>query len=283
LLDSFINNNLIRTVLSQKIRQFDIKLWIIGKNFIRIFPSDPFVNSQHELINLRDNWRDISNQDWFRWPYDSNDWMFINEIGEHPSYLSKNLIWHFRADLSGNHFFILYDDDSTLPWFDLSLIVNVLSLKNGGIPIHSGAVQFGENLFLFCGPSGAGKSTVCSMCERFGGKILDQDQVYLKKNFDSSFSADAWGYSLNKCDAKISGVINLIKDSDPCLIRRSQTYTAKLLLQRVLDLFGNKVPANITQTIFSFVSDISRTIPGYDLHFRKDQEFWNLIEEEFQL
>jgi len=121
------------------------------------------------------------------------------------------------------------------------------------------------------------------MCKNHGGKILDQDQISLRKNSDGSFSADAWGYSLNTCNAIIAGTLNLKKDNDPLLIRQSQTKTVKLLFERALELFGEKIPTNITKRIFRCISELTRAVPGYELQFRKDQDFRKLLCEEFDL
>jgi hypothetical protein len=48
-------------------------------------------------------------------------------------------------------------------------------------------------------------------------------------------------------------------------------------------LAGKMQPENAIVEVFTRIADLARSVPGYQLLFRRSPEFWKLIEAEFGL
>ena len=200
-------------------------------------------------------------------------------FGKQPSAVSDPQIWQLQGDSIAKKFFILIEDIHQLPWYDLNQLVNTGVIEAGFLPIHSNAILKDHKLLLFGGTSGAGKSTVAALSHHIHARVLDEDQILIREDAPGRFSADAWGYSLEKSNARIAGIIKIIQSEENKLNPMSQTDTAKFLFHQALEVCGTN---NIRMAeIFAFASKLARAVPGYALQFTKSGTFWQLIEKEF--
>lgn len=179
--------------------------------------------------------------------------------------------------------FLTGNEPNIFPTYELNVLGNLWQLENGFIPIHSGGVVHRDKLFIFGGPSGAGKSTVSEFSIANGDWVLDEDQLLLKPQSDKSYYAQAWGYSLQNSEIPLNAVFKLIKDSNDSLIPLSRSQTARFLIERSMDVMGYMIEKKHIEMIFHHATELSRYVPGYELHFRKSLDFWKVIDAEFGL
>jgi hypothetical protein len=239
-----------------------------------------------ELMDLHNAWECVRGEGLTNMIAQKCAWEIINKIG---GVLSDNkgsssmVLRSYNRDKGDNHFFILLTgkERDGLPTFELLILCNYWQIKNGRYPFHAAGVIHHEKLFLFGGPSGAGKSTIAKVSESFGDKVLDEDQVLLLRTFDGNYKAQAWGYSLQKCDVPLQAVFKLIQDDENQLLPLTQSQTASFLTERAMEVMGSMFSDDLIKHIFRQVAEIARCVPGYELHFRKTPDFWNLIDERF--
>ncbi len=168
-----------------------------------------------------------------------------------------------------------------LPPYPINLLASICQIERGYLPIHAAGVIRGGRLFLFAGPSGSGKSTIAASSLESGSLVLDEDQVLVRPLSGDRFTADAWGYGVQPCNAPLAAFFSLLQSEEDRLTPLSQTHTARLLLERHQDIMTAFLPAETIVRALKSASAIARRIPAYELHFRKSPDFWKLIDERF--
>lgn len=172
----------------------------------------------------------------------------------------------------------------------LIFLVTIWHIDHGGLCLHSSAVVRGDEGFLFLGQSEAGKSTIAKMSSEIGYKALGDDMNLILCNHKKSYSIAAIpslnlspaGYSLQQ--PHLRGIFKLIQDDRDFLIPLSHMQTAKHMLDGVFQLPGSVAfPNQAFKYSFHTISKIVRSVPGYELHFRKSPDFWKVIDVEFGL
>jgi hypothetical protein len=184
-----------------------------------------------------------------------------------------------------NHFILLLkeNEEQGLSTYYINLLSNVYQLEQGRLPIHAaGVIRFGK-LFLFSGPSGAGKSTISMLSRAWGCPVLDEDQVLVRFLGNCNLTADGWGYNVASCDIPIKAVFFLRQADSDELVPLPKIQTAHLLFERYNDVMSMAFTNQLTQHAFNIVANIARTVPGYELHFRKSPDFWKVIDAELGL
>lgn len=170
----------------------------------------------------------------------------------------------------------------------LLLMANWWHIHNGHLCVHSSAFVGENSGFLFLGQSGSGKSTVVKLINSLGLQALGDDLNYIIQEDTGSFSLASapnpnmlpFGYSL--AHPKLRYIFKLVKDENDFIIPLSVKDTTKLLV----DGFGQTpksamFPNEMFRSVLNVSAEIARIIPGYELHFRKSPDFWQLIDEQF--
>ena len=116
-----------------------------------------------------------------------------------------------------------------------------------------------------------------------GDHVVDEDQLLLNKRTHGIFSANGWGYSLNPCDIPLRAIFRLTQAKKDILTPMNRVQTARFLGEQVFQLLGNNLPVEILSITVKKTAEIARTIPGYELQFRRSPDFWKLIDAEFGL
>jgi len=184
-----------------------------------------------------------------------------------------------------NDFFCLNPTDTVrLPWSPSSWIIKAIEalgvhwyVTHGGALFHASGVDRNGKGYLFLGPSGAGKSAVARLSEQVQATIVHDDQVLI-----ASVSGQ---YLLAHPGSRITpplGAVFLLCQSNidrtiPITLQATGAGLCKSLLEYAIgqDLYGPWV-----RQAFQNVSAIARTVPGYELHFRKSPDFWKVIDAE---
>lgn len=242
--------------------------------------------SAFDLKEIVDAWRIIRGVGLTDIEKQEAAWLKIDEFGErmpgHPR-RSSMILRRFRNSSNPNLYFLLLNEKEPIifPLYELNQLCNLWQLEQGNIPIHSSAIVHHKHLFLFGGPSGAGKSTVSKLSAEKGDWVLDEDQLLLNSTPEGNCSTQAWGYSLQTTNVPLKAVFKLIQDTKDQIIPLTESQTAIFLLERMVEPLGFMRVNKYIQNLFSYSAKLARSIPGYELHFRKSPDFWNLIDAEF--
>jgi hypothetical protein len=228
-------------------------------------------------------WQDIRN-DPLGGSLQQGGWNRIDQIGDRLQ--PENGINEFpllrrsRQFGSRDHFYVFLTGAEVhgLPGYELSFLCSLCQVEGGSLPVHAAGVIHQRALYLFAGVSGAGKSTVAGISERNADLVLDDDQLLVQRLEDGRFSARAWGYGTQAAGAPLKAVFFLFQDLEEQLQPLSKASVARLLFHRCLDIMGNTVLSSYSQKAFNLAAGIARTVPGYELHFRKSPDFWKLID-----
>lgn len=212
-----------------------------------------------------------------------SDYFRGNLVRVHRDLTQSNTLL-FRIRKSGiDNSFILFtrerDKDLITP-LDFYPVVVIWQLDQGRIPLHASGVFHKSGLFLFYGPSGIGKSTIANISSALGDQILDEDQVMLHKAEEGHYYANAWGYDLKESKVPVRAIIRLEKSMKDQLIRLQARSSVKFTLEQSLEITGKNLMENYNKDLYNRVVDLCKTIPGYELHFRKSPDFWKLIDAE---
>jgi len=161
-------------------------------------------------------------------------------------------------------------------FFTLSAWQHVTQGK--GLFHASGIVRNGR-AHLFIGPSGAGKSTVASMSAAHNCTVIHDDHVTV-------YSTQAGQYlvtslSLPTQGSPLAATFFLTQDTIDQLVPLSSLMTARRLLESSFDSGGRQLLYGHTlEGAFAVCADIARSVPGYELHFRRAPDFWDVIDAE---
>jgi len=148
--------------------------------------------------------------------------------------------------------------------------------------LHAAGVVRGDSAYLFVGPSGAGKSTVSSLSASRGYRIIHDDCVVVYPAQDEKHLVTDCFFS--HVNASLKCIFFLSQDITHRLMPLSATATAKKLLESSFDgdrrtIFFGKALENA----FAASASIARSVPAYELHFRKSPDFWDVIDAELGL
>lgn len=170
----------------------------------------------------------------------------------------------------------------------LIFLANRWHVLRGGVCIHSAAVESRDKGFLFLGESTAGKTTVSLLSSSIDCKVLgddlnvityDQDRGYRLSAMPSAAGSPV-GYSMDR--PPLRGVFVLRKDQRDYLAPIGSKKLAQYLFEGVGQTpKASRLPSHELRLSFETCCRIARSVPGYELHFRKSPDFWKLIDAEF--
>lgn len=159
----------------------------------------------------------------------------------------------------------------------------------GGLCLHSTAVARERDGFLFLGGSKAGKTSVAQLSASIGHSALGDDLNFVIRDEEHNYTLAAApspqpspvGYSALRPPLK--GVFTLVKDYNEYLVPMSPMLTARALFDGFMQTPSVKrLPYEAVGLAFSTACEIARKVPGYELHFRKSPNFWDVIDAELE-
>lgn len=162
-------------------------------------------------------------------------------------------------------------------------------LDHGSIFLHSAAVVYKKKGFLFLGESGAGKSTVARLSASLGYPALGDDLnfVLYEENLKGyrlaaspSPVVSPVGYAMDRPPLRL--VLKLVQDKTDFLVPLKTEVMARALFDAFLQEtpYVNRLPDELLGLGFRVACNMARSVPGYELHFRKSPDFWKLIDEK---
>jgi hypothetical protein len=174
-------------------------------------------------------------------------------------------------------------------WSYIIRVVGKWAVEQNGLLLHSAAVIRDKRGFLFLGRSGAGKTTLSSLSHSIGCLVLGDElniiycAVGNKYNLYAVPCPNAFPAGYSSDSPALNGIFNLVQDGEDYLVQLTPEKISFLLF----DSFINDTPIDRRMTDVQInlarntCNEIARNIPGYELHFRKSPDFWNVIDDQF--
>jgi hypothetical protein len=148
---------------------------------------------------------------------------------------------------------------------------------NWGLLVHSSCVVEHGTAHLFAGHSGAGKSTVAMLSKP--RNLLSDEATILKISedgvtiYDSPFRSELKPLNLQESYPLKS--MQLL--SQALINKRITLHKADALIQLIDKVFYWPYCAEETTRIINLLKLLVEKVPIYELHFQKDNTFWELI------
>jgi len=152
----------------------------------------------------------------------------------------------------------------------------------GGMLLHCACVVRKGRAYLFFAKPGGGKSTVAKLSRKY--TVLGDDIVAVRKNKNRFIAfSTPWRQSKlvkphPKISAPVKAVFFLHKSKDIRLQPLADHEALVRFLSRCIHFFlYTEIP--LAKKIFFTAADFFKNIPAYDMYFRKDKNFWPILDK----
>ncbi|MEH7884039.1 hypothetical protein V7654_06905 [Bacillus sp. JJ1609] len=168
-------------------------------------------------------------------------------------------------------------DELALKHALMNLYSSYIVHHNWGLLIHSSCAIENGRAHIFAGQSGAGKSTAAKLSQP--RELLSDEATIVKITqdevtvFDSPFRSELQ-YTAYQQPCPLAG-IHLLYQADRN--RREKLRKPEALLSLMDKVFYWHHDSTETQRIMGLLRTLVEKVPAYELHFRKDPTFWELI------
>jgi len=98
-----------------------------------------------------------------------------------------------------------------------------------------------------------------------------------------AYSADGWGTELTENSIPIKAVFKIHQDDNNHILGLSPMHFFKFVCEQSFDVTAKNLPKGYYRRLLEQIGKLTRSVPGYELHFRKSADFWKLIDTEFNL
>jgi hypothetical protein len=172
---------------------------------------------------------------------------------------------------------ISVNDELALKHALMNLFSSFIVYHNWGLLIHSSCVIEDGKAHIFAGQSGAGKSTAAKLS--FPRKLLSDEATLVKITqeevtvFNSPFRSEieAVQFKGNVPLASVQVLYQALHNS------RDKLKKTDALLQLMDKVFFWPHSQEETKTIMKLMTMLVKKVPAYELHFQKNNTFWELI------
>jgi hypothetical protein len=161
-----------------------------------------------------------------------------------------------------------------------SLLRILLSWKlvaRQGFLLHAATVLRDGKAYVFTGRSGAGKSTVASLSPA-GSVLTDEISLLRRENgVWRAYGTPFWGEfraAGSNTSAPVAGIFRLVQAAENQVTRLRPLDILRVLMPNVL-FFSAEAEAN--RRLLDILSQVVAEIPAYNLAFRKDPTFWEVL------
>jgi hypothetical protein len=189
----------------------------------------------------------------------------------------KRADYSIEVDLEYKKATISIHNELALKHALMNLYSSFIVHHNWGILLHSSCVLERSIAHIFSGQSGAGKSTAAKLS--YPRELLSDEATIIKITtedvviFDSPFRSELKGNCLS--GPYNLGSIQLLHQS---LINERTNLSKSTGLLHLMDkvFYWTDSPEE-TQRIFHLLTTLVNQVPVYDLHFQKNNTFWEMI------
>jgi hypothetical protein len=151
-----------------------------------------------------------------------------------------------------------------------------LSDRNGFL-LHAATVIRNGKAYVFTGRSGAGKSTVASLSPKVN-VLTDEISLLRRENGEwRAYGTPFWGEfraAGSNTSAPVRGIFRLRQAAENRRTSLRPVEMIRTLLPNVL-FFSSESEAN--RRLLEIVGRAAEEMPGYELAFRKDPAFWEVL------
>ncbi|WP_342042507.1 hypothetical protein [Bacillus sp. OTU2372] len=251
----------------------------IGDHFIQIvtesekqyeilhnFKSNTPVKQQPDLL--------IKIQDGFGVPFQDYE---VSIIKKHDKIIYSRADYLIEVDSEYKTATISVYDDFALKHALTNLYSAFIVHHNWGLLIHSSCALENDKAHLFAGHSGAGKSTAAKLS--YPRNLLSDEATIVKITpnevsvYNSPFRSEiaAEPYQGNVELASMQLLVQAIQN------QRNRLEKADALLRLMDKVFFWPQNQEETRTIMKLLTLLVKQVPVYELHFQKNNTFWELI------
>lgn len=168
-------------------------------------------------------------------------------------------------------------DELALKHALMNLFSSFIVYHNWGLLIHSSCVIENGKAHIFAGQSGAGKSTAAKLSyprnllsdEASLVKITKEDVQVFNSPFRSEIEADSFSGNLSLASVQI--LIQAFQN------KREKVAKSEAIFQLMDKVFFWPHSQEETSTIMKLMTLLVKKVPVYELHFQKNNSFWELI------
>ena len=208
----------------------------------------------------------------------------VKRVNSGNNYLIKQTIKPFLAVANTSSKKVLVKLSHNQSCFDnfLRMLFTLILAEESGLMLHASAVSEKGQANIFFGPSGSGKTTVARLSRE--RKILTDELVIIKPH-NGRFRVyatpfwDEYMAGQRNARAALQALYSLKKD------RRNNLKTldkiqAVMALYKCVSFFTDD--HRLLRRVFNTCCNIVDTVPAYELHFRPDPSFWQLMQKPSQ-
>jgi hypothetical protein len=150
-------------------------------------------------------------------------------------------------------------------------------LEHQGFLLHAATVIRDGKAYIFTGRSGAGKSTVATLSPQ--GSVLTDEISLLRREQGvwRAYGTPFWGEfkaAGSNSSAPVAGIFRLLQASENLVVALRPMAILRTLLPNVL-FFSAEAEAN--RQLLEILSRAATEISGYNLSFRKNPTFWEVL------
>lgn len=206
---------------------------------------------------------------------------FVNyhvEVSKHEEKIHFRRADYLIETVSDYRYSVIYaHNEFALKHAITNLYSSFIVYHNWGLLIHSSCAIENGKAHIFSGQSGAGKSTAAKLSAP--RELLSDEATILKVDdgevtvFDSPFRSELQATGTNKTVPLAS--IQLLHQS----LHNNRTNLKKSdsLIQLLDKVFYWAHSPEETKQVIKLLNKLVETVPVYDLHFQKNNRFWELI------
>lgn len=165
----------------------------------------------------------------------------------------------------------------------LRVIYAWLCVENDALLLHGAGIIRDDLGYVFFGPSGAGKTTTSRLASR-QGLVLSDDLVIIREHADGfklhgvPFKGTLSEAPRANQTAPLRGIFRLRQDRQHFVTPLSTiTATAELVGASPFVVREKRLSGQL----IGVCNHIARSVPMQSLHFRRDDGFWQVIDEYF--
>ena len=160
----------------------------------------------------------------------------------------------------------------------LRIVYSLALVEVRGLVVHAASLVRNGKAYLFCGPSGSGKTTVARLSS--DATLLSDELSIVRMSEEGAFcyGTPFWGELARGGEdraAPLAGIYFLQKGSRHAAEAIGPRRALERLLPNVL-FFARET--NLTARVFRIAADLVETVPCFDLSFRPDPGFWEVVE-----
>jgi hypothetical protein len=159
----------------------------------------------------------------------------------------------------------------------LRVLLSWKLLSHEGFLLHAATIVRNGKAYVFTGRSGAGKSTAAAMSPE-GSVLTDEISLLRRENgVWRAYGTPFWGEfkaAGSNTSAPVAGIYRLLQAAEHEVTPLSKRETLRMLMPNVL-FFSADPAAN--QRVLVILSRAAAEISSYNLAFRKDPAFWEVL------